>query len=131
MKSKFKATLTATVNKQEKLLQEEIFVVQELRQTLLGRQVIEILSLITRSSVDLVAGQPANEIHVKYSKLFSGIEKLKSNYSIQLKQNATPFSLTTSRRAPIPLLPKVREELKHMESLGVISPINEPTEWCK
>mgnify|MGYP001793195909 CR=1 FL=1 len=97
VKGKFKATLRATVNGQEKLPQDEIYVVQGLGQALLGQHAIEKLSLITRSSEGLVTGHPANKVRAKYPKIFSGLGKLKSNYSIQLKQNATPFSLTTPR----------------------------------
>ena len=130
VKGKFKAKLRAYVNGQEKLSQEEIYVVQGLIQALLGRQAVENLNLVTRSSVDEIKENPAREIQAKYPKLFSGLGKLQSNYTIQMKENATPFSLTTPRRVPLPLLPKVRDELRRMESLGVIKPINEPTEWC-
>ena len=130
VKGKFKAKLRAYVNGQEKLSQEEIYVVQGLRQALLGRQAVENLNLATRSSVDAIKENTAREIRTKYPKLFNGLGKLQSNYTIQMKENATPFSLTTPRRVPLPLLPKVRDELQRMESLGVIKPINEPTEWC-
>ena len=36
----------------------------------------------------------------------------------------------TPRCVPIPLLPKVKEELQRMENMGVITKIDEPTEWC-
>ena len=42
----------------------------------------------------------------------------------------TPFALTTPRHVPIPLLSKVKEELQRMESMGVITRIDKPTEWC-
>ena len=31
---------------------------------------------------------------------------------------------------PLPLRPKVQEELNQVESLGVISKVDEPTPWC-
>ena len=36
----------------------------------------------------------------------------------------------TPRRVAIPLLPRVKAELERMVQLGVISPVEEPTEWC-
>ena len=57
------------------------------------------------------------------------IQWINSNDNIIWKV-ATPFALTTPRRVPIPLLPKVKEELQRMESMGVITKIDEPTEWC-
>ena len=47
-----------------------------------------------------------------------------------MTDNPEPFSLMTPRRVALPLLPKVKEELLRMEKVGVISPVNEPTEWC-
>ena len=45
-------------------------------------------------------------------------------------RGAKPFTLTTPRRVPIPLQHAVEKELKWMEELGVISRVEEPTEWC-
>ena len=55
---------------------------------------------------------------------------MKGDYSIKLQEGAKPFALTTPRRVPIPLMDRVREELKNMERLGVISRVEEPSEWC-
>ena len=52
------------------------------------------------------------------------------SYAIQLKPDAKPFALYTPRNVPIPLRKKVKEELSRMQTLGVISPIEEPTQWC-
>ena len=49
---------------------------------------------------------------------------------IRLSEDATPYSISTARRIPLPLLPKVEEELKRMEKNGVIEHITEPTDWC-
>jgi len=40
------------------------------------------------------------------------------------------YSLSTPRRVAIPLLPKVKAELKRMQDLGVITPVEEATDWC-
>jgi len=66
----------------------------------------------------------------QFPEVFKGLGKLKDSYKIKLKDDATPFALTTQRRVPIPLLPKVKEELRRMENLGVITRIDEPTNWC-
>lgn len=65
-----------------------------------------------------------------YPKLCQGLGMLQQPYTIKLNPDAIPFSLTMPRHIPIPLLSKVQEELERMESLGVISRVEEPTEWC-
>ena len=47
---------------------------------------------------------------------------------IQLKEDTTPYSVTTARRIPIQLLGKVEEELKRMEEGKIIQAVMEPTE---
>ena len=65
-----------------------------------------------------------------FPNLFTGLGKLKDNYQIKLKSDAKPYTLQVPRRVALPLLPKVKAELHRMETLGVISKIEEPTEWC-
>ena len=40
------------------------------------------------------------------------------------------FALHTPRNVPLPLRKKVKDELKRMESLEVISKVDTPTPWC-
>ena len=49
---------------------------------------------------------------------------------IRRRDDATPYSISTARRMPLPLLPKVEQELQRMEGNGVIKRITEPTDWC-
>ncbi|CAL9703681.1 unnamed protein product [Knipowitschia caucasica] len=55
---------------------------------------------------------------------------MKGEYNIVLKPGAQPYSISTPRRISLPLLPKVKEELYRMERQGVISKVEQPTEWC-
>ena len=110
-----------------RVLEEEIYVVQGLRQALLGRQAVENFKLVTRSLINVLKEKPAREIHAKYPKLFSGLGKLQqSNYTIQMKADATPFSLTTPRRASITVsFPKFVMNYSAWKASGFIKTINQ------
>ena len=45
-------------------------------------------------------------------------------------EKAVPFSLHPPRRVPPQLMGKVKEEIDRMEKMGVITKIQEPTDWC-
>lgn len=49
---------------------------------------------------------------------------------IELRDDAQPYSITTPRRVPFPLLTKVEQELARMQSLGIIEEVREATDWC-
>ena len=66
----------------------------------------------------------------QYPLLFKGFGTFPECYEIKLKQDAQPFALVTFRSVPLPLRMKVEEELARMESLNVISRVDEPTQWC-
>lgn len=55
---------------------------------------------------------------------------MKGYYKVETKEDAKPFALTAPRRVAIPLLPKVKVELQRMEQMGVITRVEEPTDWC-
>ena len=106
-------------------LQQEVYVVKGLRKPLLGRPAIEGLGVV--SQIEQVH---TNDIVKGFSHLFCGLGRLKDNYTIKLRKDIQPFSLTTPRRIALPLLLRVKAELQRMEDLGVISKVKEPTEWC-
>ena len=106
---------------------EEVYVVQNLHQQLLGRPAIAALGLVVRAGAITV-----NNAHptIQFPQLFSGLGKLEGAYSIQLKEGAEPFALTVPRRVAIPLMEQVKKELERMEKMGVIARVDEPTDWC-
>ena len=55
---------------------------------------------------------------------------MKNLYKIHLGETARPFSITTSRRLPLPMKQKVQEELKRLEKENIIRPMKIPTDWC-
>ena len=55
---------------------------------------------------------------------------MQGEYTIKLQENAQPHAIYVARNVPISLHDKVQTELTRMESLGVISRVDEPTPWC-
>ncbi|KAK0133586.1 hypothetical protein N1851_030913 [Merluccius polli] len=89
---------------------------------LLGRSVATKMGLVMR-----VDGMDT----VMLSDVFGDIGLLKCDpVKIELKTDCEPYSLTTPRRIPFPLLPKVEAELRRMLALGIIEEVTEPSDWC-
>ncbi|VDI44150.1 Hypothetical predicted protein [Mytilus galloprovincialis] len=116
----------------DKFSVQDIYVVKGLSKPLLGRPAIQALGIIDKVNVSSVnASSEANNYYRgKYPKIFNGLGKTKWRYTIALGPDAKPFALSTPHRVPLPLMDKVKAELTRMEKLGVISKVDEPTEWC-
>ena len=111
---------------------QDIYVIGNLKEPLLGRPAIDALNLVQKVETIQADERSVIEDEVKstYPNLFKGLGKLDGEFSIKLKPDSTPLALTTPRRVAIPLLNKVKAELERMENLGVISKVDVPTEWC-
>ena len=108
---------------------QEVFVVNKLLKPLLGQPAIEAPRLLVR--VRAVTENTENKSPVqRFLQLFQGLGRMQGEYTIQLKDGAVLFALTTPRRVAIPLMESVRAELENMEKLGVISRIETPMDWC-
>ena len=103
----------------------KVYLVESLQHPLLGQEAIKALDLI-----QVVRAMCSEKFENKYKDHFTGLGNLCEPYRITLRAGAKPVALTTARHVPIPLLEKVREELQSMESSGIISRVQEPTEWC-
>ena len=121
-----KGQFTATLEYNDKRVTGEVYAVKKLSRSLLGRPAIEALGLVKRVNVV----QTEADVKKRFPKLFQGLGQLREQYKIVLREDAKPYALTTPRRVAIPLRLKVKAELQRMQKLGVISRVNEPTEWC-
>ena len=108
-------------------IKQDIFVIKNLVQPLLGCPAIEELHLIKVIDAVRDCEQTVTKL---YPHLFNGLGTLKGEYYIKLKDGAKPYAVATPRRVPLPLMSKVKEELNRMENAGVIRKVDEAVEWC-
>ncbi|XP_011410333.1 PREDICTED: uncharacterized protein K02A2.6-like [Amphimedon queenslandica] len=101
------------------------YVLRNLKLSLLGLPAIRELRFISQ-----VNGVDEQSVKEQYPSLFEGLGTFKREYEIKLKHDAQPHTLYTARTVSLPLRKKVKEELDRMEGLGVITKIEQPTEWC-
>ena len=127
-KLQVKGQFTGKLCRGKKEVEQQLYVVKNLRRQLLGCPAIEQLDLIAR--IGTVQNATRETIMEEFPSLFRGLGKLQGDYTIQLREGATPFALGVPRRVAIPLMKQVGEELKRMEQLGVIAKVSQPTEWC-
>ena len=101
-------------------------IVKQLQRSLLGRPGIQSLHHIAR--INLVE---EDKYVAMYPDLFKGLGTATGEYHINLHEGAKPFSLSTPRRVALPPMPKVKQELDRMEAMGVITRVEQPTDWCE
>ena len=67
----------------------------------------------------------------KNPKLFGGLGRMSGgDYSIQLREDAAPFALSTPRGVSNPLMDIVKRELQRMEDLQVTRRVDTHADWC-
>ena len=57
----------------------------------------------------------SSKVKETYPELFSGLGKLEREYTIEIKEGALSFSVSTPRRIALPLQKKIEEELKRLK----------------
>jgi len=72
----------------------------------------------------------SKDIQGTYPSLFTGLGKLETEYYIKIDRTVEPYSVTTPRRVPLPLISSVKAELDQFQSLDVMMPVQESTPWC-
>ncbi len=131
IKLNVKGMFVASISRGDVMTKQPIFVVDGLKTNLLGLPAISALNLAVRldATVEGPYDTQATVIQ-KYPSVFLGLGNLGEEYEIKLKKGAKPYSLMAPRHIALPLKPKVKKELSRMESLGVISKVDKPTQWC-
>lgn len=81
-------------------------------------------------SVNVVQGQHTDvEVEKCYPSLFHPIGAFKDTVTLKLKPGAKPYAQNVPRPVPLPLLPKVKDELDNLERQGIIERVEEATPW--
>ena len=117
---------TANLSHKSTHTKQTVYVVKGLKNNLLGLPAILSLNLATR----LQQIEESTAVQDNFPNLFRGLGSIGEEYEIRLKDDVKPRALSTARNVPLPLRTKVQEELERMQSLGVISPVDEPSPWC-
>ncbi|KAJ8707675.1 hypothetical protein PYW07_011352 [Mythimna separata] len=68
-------------------------------------------------------------VEEEFPSIFNELGVFKDKFHIKLVSNPKPYVQATPRSVSIPLLPKVKEELDRLQRLGIISQIEEPTDF--
>ena len=71
-----------------------------------------------------------NTIVKSFLSSFDGLGQLGEPYEIKLIPNNKPYALYTPQTSPPSSEREVKKELNRMESIGVISKVNDPSAWC-
>ena len=106
-------------------IETKAFVLCGASSNLLGKREIESLGLISIINAVSIDGTIA-----KYGDMFSGLGTLPEVFKIDMKEGVQLYNISTPRRVPIGLRDQVEKELKRMQLLGVISPVEKSTTWC-
>ena len=101
-----------TLSSKGKVSSQQVYMVRGLEQNLLGLPAIEELNFLAKVA-EVRHGPEPDDVTTQFPA--------HGDFQINLKPDVTPFALHTPGNVPLPLRRKVKEELSHMESLGVIS----------
>lgn len=99
---------------------------------ILGLQACQCLGLIKRLNqvkAENKCHQETPEMVInEFPDVFTGMGRLNRTVKIKLKENYSPH-VAAPRKVPLALHSKVKEELARMEESGIITKVEEPTEW--
>jgi hypothetical protein len=90
---------------------------------ILGLEASERLGIVRR-----VHGVSSDDILDEFPDVFQGLGCLVGEHEISLDSSIKPV-IHPPRRVPISLMPRVKAELDRMEAVGVVSRVDQPTDW--
>lgn len=88
------------------------------------------LKLIQRVN-EIKTNVTRDDVINKYSNVFDGLGSMPGNkYHIELKQDCVPV-INPPRRVPIAIQDKLKLTLENLVSQGIVSKVDEPTDWVQ
>lgn len=120
-------SFAATLRYKDRQFDTTVYVLHNVATPLLSRLASTQLGIVAR--LDAVS-DAKQAIKQQYPRLFRGLGCMREPHRIQLKPDAQPYAVYTPRRIPIPLMQKVKGEIDRLLKLGVIEPVDVPTQWC-
>jgi transposase InsO family protein len=109
----------------------EFLVVKENLTPLLGLSASEQMKLITVNNCNLhrVLNITEKQVTEKYGNVFDGtLGTLEGPVHLHVDKSVHPVVMP-ARRLPLAVQPKLKVELERLTTLGVITPVDEPTPW--
>ena len=120
---------TATLETKNTKSVQDLYVIKGLKKPLLGKPAIQALNILQR--INAVETEPGTVDPKKdFPELWNSLGRVHNSYTIRLKADAKPFSISTPRRLPLPMKDKVEEELKSLKEKEIIRQVTTPTDWC-
>ena len=113
--------------KEDRVIEEWVYVIKNLKRPLLGKPTIKKLKLL--QFIDSVDDDTIGW-EKEFPKLFTGLGCMPSEVKITLDPNVTPYAQAVPRRVPAARKAPLFTELQRMEKMGVIEKVEEPTDWC-
>ena len=112
-----KGVVTLSLSYRDRVITDKFYVVDNLKTPLLGITGINKLDIVQRIG-EMTPSKKSEKTRwtQKFPKMFSGLGTMNTTYEIKLKENAEPFSVSSPRRVPLPLLDSVKTELKKLEN---------------
>ena len=97
---------------------------------------MQLISVVRQNIMAIQSQEPsqsktpltAESILKEHADVFRGEGKLEGDLHLEIDPNVPPVQLPT-RKVPIAIKEKLKEELDRLEGLNIITPVNVPTSW--
>ena len=124
----------SVIGKAEVLLESKLkktsaclYVLKGSKSNLLGLRELKNLSLL--AVVNAVSKAEFDPLQ-RYPQLFSGLGTMPGIFKINLYEDAQPKRLFSPRPISVGLRDQAKAEIDNMIKLGIIEPVEQPTDWC-